>query len=126
MGQRQGGGGAVHLMEGQQGAEIQVAQPAAGEHQGVLLPQKPGAGRQQLQLPRPPAGQPREAHPQLLPGQQGLVEQGQQGQGALQRQGGEPLLPFPAQNDRFQGGKPSFHTQFPVLLPEPPPYDTIL
>ena len=110
MGQRQGGGGAVHLMEGQQGAEIQVAQPAAGEHQGVLLPQKPGAGRQQLQLPRPPAGQPREAHPQLLPvphrilhhagqaweghtdlphavaaeqpglvGQQGLVEQGQQG-----------------------------------------------
>ena len=133
------------------------AQPAAGEHQGVLLPQKPGAGRQQLQLPRPPAGQPREAHPQLLPvphrilhhagqaweghtdlphavaaaqpglvGQQGLVEQGQQGQGALQRQGGEPLLPFPAQNDRFQGGKPSFHTQFPVLLPEPPPYDTIL
>ena len=26
-----------------------------------------GAGRQQLQLPRPPAGQPREAHPQLLP-----------------------------------------------------------
>ena len=135
----------------------QVAQPAAGEHQGVLLPQKPGAGRQQLQLPRPPAGQPREAHPQLLPvphrilhhagqaweghtdlphavaaeqpglvGQQGLVEQGQQGQGALQRQGGEPLLPFPAQNDRFQGGKPSFHTQFPVLLPEPPPYDTIL
>lgn len=61
-----------------------------------------------------------------LVGQQGLVEQGQQGQGALQRQGGEPLLPFPAQNDRFQGGKPSFHTQFPVLLPEPPPYDTIL
>lgn len=116
--------------------------PAAARQGGGaqwLPPGEPGEAHPQLpavsQGVRHQPGQPGQYHPDLphaaaaemlgLAGQQRLSEQGEQAPGLLQGQGGQPLLPLPGQDDRFQGWETSFHTQFPLLLPECPSCDTI-